>query len=81
MVWIAHLVDQYADRRPDMKAASCLVFALVVFVFTATAFAAESELTAAPLRFAEDALEIESRAVAGEQYDFISLPGLAIDDN
>jgi len=59
-----------------MKAASYLVFALVLFTFTAAGYGAESSLPAASLKFEEHSLEIETMVIGGEQFDFISMPGL-----
>jgi hypothetical protein len=76
LVWFVKAELPYADRRPDMKAASYLVFALVLFTFTAAGYGAESSLPAASLKFEEHSLEIETIVIGGEQFDLISMPGL-----
>ena len=59
-----------------MRPVPFLVFGFTLFAITGIALGATADLPAMPFSFGEDALEVRAQTIAGERYDFITIPGL-----
>ena len=61
-----------------MRLVPCLVLSFALLALPGTSRGATGELSAAPMTFGEESLRFEEEHIAGEQYDFITMPGLDI---
>lgn len=61
-----------------MKAAPWFVLVPVLLAYAAISWGAPAEVTAISLSFNEDLVHVREQRVAGERYDFITIPGLEL---
>ncbi len=59
-----------------MKAAQWFVLGFVLLAFAGTSWGTTDRLPAMPLSFNESAVHVAEQRIAGERYDFITIPGL-----